>query len=81
MAETQDYTKSFLTEDITSKYKISDIDDSPSTKYFGFTDKDGNWFIMKLTTTQVRYAADASGYTTAWTDRAGLTYNYFYITF
>jgi hypothetical protein len=78
MNETEDYGKTFTSEDLTVKYKITDIDDAGSTKYFGFTDKDGNWFIMSLTTTQARYIAGTSAYTTAWTGRAGLSYDYFY---
>ena len=81
MSETEDYSETVATEDITSKYKISDIDDSGDTKYFGFTDKDGNWFIMSLTATEARYAQGAFGYTTSWTGRAGLTYDYFYNAF
>ena len=81
MSETEDYGKSFITEDSTIKYKISDIDDSGTTKYFGFTDKDGNWFIMSLTATEARYVKGTSGYTTNWTGRAGLTYDYFYNAF
>jgi len=81
MSETEDYSETVATEDITSKYKISDIDDSGSTKYFGFTDLDGNWFIMSLTTTEARYVRGASGYTVSWAGRTGLTYDYFYNTF
>lgn len=80
MQETEDYQKS-TTEDLTAKYKITDIDDSGSTKYFGFTDKDGNWFIMSLTTTQARYVTGTSEYLTGWTSRAGLSYDYFYNAF
>ena len=78
LAETQAILGS---EDLTAKYKITDIDDSGSTKYFGFTDKDGNWFIMQLTATAARYCAGSSGYTTSWTGCAGLTYDYFYNAF
>lgn len=81
MPETQDYQKTVAAEDLTAKYKISDIDDSGATKYFGFTDKDGNWFIMELTTTQVRYARGDAGYTTSWAGRTELTYDYFYNAF
>jgi hypothetical protein len=80
-AETEDYAKTFAAEDLTAKYKINDIDDSGTTKYFGFTDKDGNWFIMQLTPTQVRYIKGASAYTASWTGRTGLTYDYFYNAF
>jgi len=81
MTETEDYGKTYTSEDLTVKYKITDIDDAGSPKYFGFTDKDGNWFIMSLTTTEARYARSTSGYATNWTGRAGLTYDYFYNAF
>lgn len=80
-AETEDYGKTFASEDLTAKYKITDIDDSGTTKYFGFTDSAGNWFIMELTATEARYIAGTSAYTTSWTGRAGLTYDYFYNAF
>ena len=64
--------------DPTSKYKITDIDPTAGNQYFGYTDKDNNWYIMHLTTTQARYIKGDSGYTTAWTGRAGLSYDYFY---
>lgn len=70
-----------LYDDITSQYKITDIDTSGATMYFGFTDSVGNWFIMQFTGTAARYIKGASGYTTNWTGRAGLSYDYFYNTF
>jgi len=45
--------------------------------YFGYIHKDGSWVIMKSTTSTsavVVYAIGASGYSTAWTNRATLTY-------
>jgi len=77
VSETEDYQKTFISEDLTAKYKISDIDDTGSKKYFGYMDKDGNWFIMTLTTTQTRYVKGTSNYITAWTGRASLVYDYF----
>ncbi len=59
-----------------SNYKISDIADG-TTAYFGFVDKDGNWYILKLTETDARYCKGASGYTTAWTNRASQSYDYY----
>ena len=81
MAEARDYTRTVITDDLTAKYKIADIDDASSTKYFGFTDQEGAWFIMQLTSTQARYAAGSSGYPAAWSTRVDLIYDYFYNTF
>jgi len=67
----------------TDVYKASDIDEG-TTSYFGFIDADGNWYILKLTDTQARYAVGTpptSAYTDAWTARASLTYYYFYEVF
>lgn len=67
--------------DFLSHYKLTDIDDSSATEYYGYTDKDGNWYIKKVTTTAIRFISGASAYTTNWTNRASLTYAYFYETF
>ncbi len=49
-----------------SDYKISNIDSSGATQYFGFLDKYGNWYIMKLTATQCLYFKGTSGYSGNW---------------
>ena len=62
-----------------SNFKISDIDDSGLVyAYYGFLDKDGNWYIMRedITTNAYRYTRGAANYTTNWTNRATLTYDY-----
>lgn len=68
-----------------SNYKISDIDDDASPNYYGFIDKDGNWYIIKETISAgnntYRYIKGSSDYTTNWTGRAGLSYNYYYTIF
>jgi hypothetical protein len=62
-------------------YKISDIDTSTSTQYFGFIDYNGNWYIIKFDTTAntIRYAAGSASnsYATNWTNRTTLTYTYY----
>ncbi len=58
-------------------YKISDIDESTATAYYGFLDKDGSWYIMEVTATTVRYFAGTTGYATNWTGREDLEYGYY----
>jgi len=62
-------------------YKATDQDNS-SPQYFGFTRSDGGWYIMKRTTTgtliETRYIKGDDSYTTNWTNRAALSYDYFY---
>lgn len=64
----------------TDGYKISEIDDS-SPAYYGFVDKDGNWFIMKESSTgQYKYYKKTdsdNNFTTDWPNRGGFTYLYF----
>lgn len=61
----------------TDGYKISEVDDS-SPAFYGFVRKDGAWFIMKEDSSGAyRYTKGASGFSTNWTNRANLTYDYF----
>lgn len=65
-------------------YAITDQDNS-SPAYYGYVNKNGNFYIMKATTTgpvvQYRYYYGSSGYAAAWTGKAGLSYDYFYTIF
>ncbi len=59
-------------EEIYGGYKISDLDTSGSTQYFGFVNKKGEWYILELTSTAARYCKGDSTYSTNWTNRATL---------
>ncbi len=64
----------------TDGYKISEIDDS-SPSYYGFVDKDGDWFIMEESSTgQYKYykkIVTDDTFTVEWPNRGGFTYLYF----
>jgi len=66
---------------ISSKYKISDIDDAGAVQYYGFVDRNGEWFIMELDTSAspktFRYANGTNDYSTNWGVRSLLSYNYY----
>jgi hypothetical protein len=64
-------------------FNVSDTDDAGDTKYYGFLRANGNWYIMREVTSAktFRYCQGESGYTTAWTGRAGLTFDYFDVVF
>jgi hypothetical protein len=68
-------------QDPLSAYQVSDKDLGSETEYLGYVDKDGNWFIQQMTATAHRFIKGTSGYTTSWTGRAGLSYDYFYNVF
>ena len=68
-----------------SDYLTLDVDEASSTTTFvGKQDKDGNWLIMRIDTssgTSIRYASSKNNpsyvdYTSAWSNRLGLTYGY-----
>ena len=78
--------------DILKQYQASDVDDAEAIKYFGYVKKNGDWIIKKEDTTAktYRYAVgdtlwkrteEEKGYKVAWTNRAILTYFYFYENF
>ncbi len=64
-------------------YQITDVDSAGATKYYGYTDRDENWYIMEEATSAgtYRYARGTGSYATNWTGRAGLTYGYFHEAF
>lgn len=62
----------------TDGYKITQIDDATSTTYFGYMNKDGAWYISREDSSgNYRYTKGASDFSTNWTNRASLTYDYF----
>ena len=54
-------------------------------RYFGYLNKEGEWYIMRQstsgTTVAYRFARGGSDYTTAWTGREALDYEYFDVCF
>jgi hypothetical protein len=83
-----DQLEALLSDTITAigdsleQYKPSDLDEADAnTKYYGFIDKAGNWYIMKVTASAIRYVKGTTGYDTAvtgaWATRASQTYDYF----
>ena len=58
----------------TDAYALSNIDDTTSTEYYGYEDKDGKWYIKKLASNAFTFSAGSSNYSAAWIDRASQTY-------
>ena len=71
------------TDNLTNKYKISDMDTNSDPKYYGFLAPDGSWFVMKEDSTAqtYRYSRGEKDYSTAWINRATLTYVLFNVAF
>lgn len=64
-------------------YQISEIDDNHAIAYYGFTNKKGEWLIMRqdTDTTSFRYSKGDSGFPGNWNNREQLRYDYFYNVF
>lgn len=61
----------------TDGYSISQID-SATPSYYGYLDKDGNWYIIKEDSDgSFRYARGSGAFSSYWSTRSSLTYDYF----
>lgn len=67
----------------TDGYNITQIDDiGPTYNYYGFVNKLGYWYIQRETASggsagDFRYVKGTTNFTTNWTNRSSLTYDYF----
>jgi len=64
-------------------YRISEIDDTNSQTYYGFTNKDGAWLIMKedAHTSSFRYVKGDTAFPDNWGSRDTLNYDYYFNVF
>lgn len=83
--ENGSFTTLLSKDDVLDCYQMSDVDEASATvTYVGNVDRAGNWYIKKIDTTSgvtLRFIKGTSNYSTNWTNRASLTYDYFYTTF
>jgi len=72
-----------LGQDNLANYKMDDFDVSSDPKYIGFQTKGGAYYITRynIASPAVDYTKGASGYSAAWTNRAGESYSDFASTF
>lgn len=66
------------------RFSVNDIEESGDVTYIGKEDKQGNWYVIKIDESSdivINHATednnDETTYTTAWTNRASLTYEDF----
>jgi hypothetical protein len=61
-------------------YKITDTETGATNNYYGFVTLTGAWILMQENTLNgtYRYINGASGYVTAWTNRATQSYDYLF---
>lgn len=62
-------------------YSLTDQYRTSGTRYSGFLNAKGEWYILKETmtssTSSYRFCKGSTDYTTNWTNRASLSYDYF----
>lgn len=68
---------------VLDNYVVSDIDEAGSTKYYGYVNRAGAWYVMEYDTAAgtLRFSAGDESYPANWTGRASLSYDYFYNVF
>ena len=68
-----------INDDPLAKYKFTAKD--PTGVYFGYTDKDGAWYIMNLGEEFTLYAKGDSGFLAAWANKGIQSYDYYFNVF
>ena len=66
-------------DEIFARYKLAGEDDGGTVKYYGYLSISGAWYILESDTTAktYKYAKGTSDFSTNWTNRAGLTYQFY----
>jgi len=70
------------TAEILKEYHVSDMDSAgnpteQNPHYFGYVNKDCEWYIMKVGNQTTRYARGAADYEANWANRESLAYHNF----
>ena len=62
-----------------SEYEFRRLDDSGNPQYFGYENKDGDWYIMRLSNNNLAeyYKSSTSDIDTEWANKSGFTYQAF----
>lgn len=62
----------------TDGYEVAEIDETTADTYYGFTHTDGSWYITKEDSTgSYRYVRGTTDFSTNWTGRTSLSYDYY----
>ena len=60
-----------------ARYGLGFIDAGSATSYYGFQDKVGAWYVMRISNTSYLYYQNSANFDTGWGSRATLSYNSF----
>lgn len=72
-----------IPDDPIAGFRLSDMDDAGDPSYYGYVNRDGAWYILRINSAEktFRYSANRFGYTTNWTNRNYLVYDRFDVIF
>jgi hypothetical protein len=76
-------------QDFFKPYRLSDVDEAGTIKYYGYLKNNGDWIIEQYNSSTgerrfaksdelVRKTKEEKGYKSAWANRSNLTYKLFY---
>lgn len=70
-------------DDLTREYNVADKDTDGAIKYYGFTGRSGQWYILREDTgsNEFRYVKGSNSYPTNWASRASQEYDYYHEVF
>lgn len=60
-----------------ARYGLGFIDAGSATSYYGFQDKAGAWYVMRISNASYLYYQNSANFDTGWGSRATLSYNSF----
>ena len=60
-----------------ARYGLGFIDAGSATSYYGFQDKVGAWYVMRISNASYLYYQNSANFDTGWGSRATLSYNSF----
>ncbi len=64
-------------QDPLEKYAVAFIDAGSATSYYGFQDRDGGWYVMRISNASYLYYRSSNNFDTGWGSRATLSFTSF----
>jgi hypothetical protein len=60
-----------------AKFGIGFMDDTSATSYYGYQERAGAWYVMRISNGSFLYYGNSANFDTGWGSRATLSYNSF----
>ena len=69
-----DNLENVASADVVAGYQVANKEEDAVTSYYGYIDTDGNWYIQRVTATDVDFVKGTTTYSTNWTNRTSQSY-------